>query len=401
MSLDLDRNGRSGLPWPAPAVAEPVDAPPYGTVRAVIQQVLARLDTRYAIGLPGATDIDFAPLYPVLNRLVINHGDPEVDGVDPRHVKDIERDVVSGLLRMFRGVPSTWWGYVTSGSTASNRHAIRLGLRRWPDAIVYRSAAAHTSVEKVAHEQRAPVVVVPAAADGTIRADELTGLFDPTRPALVVVTAGTTMTEGIDDLGAVRGALADAGVIRHHVHCDAALSGVPLALSADPPRAVRLDHPGGPDSLCISGQKFLGTKSPCGVMLARRADIARIRSLVPYTHDHDVTSEGCRSGHDVLRLWYVLATLGWSGLRARAQRAIALAEHTAAQLRRVGVPARRHPHAMTVTFPAPPHGLVARWGLACEDGTAHLITMPGVAPDALDQFVAEMAALAAHPPSAG
>src|SRR5438094_156629 len=80
------------LPWPTLAVAEPVDAPPSGTVRAVIQQVLARLDTRYAIGLPGATDIDFAPLYPVLNRLVINHGDPEIDGVDPRHVKDIERD---------------------------------------------------------------------------------------------------------------------------------------------------------------------------------------------------------------------------------------------------------------------------------------------------------------------
>ena len=197
---------------------------------------------------------------------------------------------------------------------------------------------------------------------------------------MLVVTAGTTTTEAVDDLTACRAALRSAGVTRLWVHTDAALAGVPLALSPAPPPAVRLDIPGRPDSLSLSGHKFLGALTPCSVLLLRPGSAAS--RVLPYTGDADVTLEGCRSGHAVIQLWWVLHTRSDRALAARAEACRDLAAMATERLRRAGIRAWRHPHAMTVVIPRPPERVRARWRLPHGD-PSRIIVMPGRDPAAI------------------
>lgn len=347
---------------------------------APLAQLVPRLCDPSWLGFPGATDIDFRPILPVLGIPAIQLGDPRRAGADTRNVDDLERQVLDRTLGIFKAPPG-WWGYVGSGSTAAIRHAITTAVRHFGEVpVLYSSSGAHTCVAKIAAELRLPHTVVRASRDGSIDPAGLRALADPDRAAVLVATAGTTTTEAVDDLTACRAALRSAGVTRLWVHTDAALAGVPLALSPAPPPAVRLDIPGRPDSLSLSGHKFLGALTPCSVLLMRPGSAAS--QVLPYTNDADVTLEGCRSGHAVIQLWWVLHTRSDRALAARAEACRDLAAMATERLRRAGIRAWRHPHAMTVVIPRPPERVRARWRLPHGD-PSRIIVMPGRDPAAI------------------
>ncbi|KAB1913669.1 hypothetical protein F8274_09870 [Micromonospora sp. AMSO31t] len=166
-------------------------------------------------------------------------------------------------------------------------------------------------------------------------------------------------------------------------------SGVPLALAAGRP-TLRLDA--SVDSISVSGYKFLGTPVPCGVVLTRRTLQQQLAPYANYTGTVDTTISGSRSGHSALLLWYAIRSLGHDGLRQRAERARELAAYAVARLNEVGWPAWRHEHAFTVVFPTPPPAVTAKWVLASSAGRSHLICMPGVTREAVDDFVSDVAA---------
>ena len=371
---------RAGLP-PAVPLTSGVPAP--------LAHLVSRLCDPSWLGFPGATDIDFRPILPVLAIPAIQLGDPRRAGADTRNVDDLERQVLDRMLRIFKAPPG-WWGYVGSGSTAAIRHAVTTAVRQFGEVpVLYSSSGAHTCVAKIATELRLPHTVVRASRDGSIDPAGLRALADPDRPAVLVATAGTTTTEAVDDLTACRAALRSAGVTRLWVHTDAALAGVPLALSPAPPPAVRLDVPGRPDSLSLSGHKFLGALTPCSVLLMRPGSAAS--QVLPYTGDADVTLEGCRSGHAVIQLWWVLHTRSDRALAARAEACRDLAAMTTERLRRAGIRAWRHPHAMTVVIPRPPERVRARWRLPHGD-PSRIIVMPGRDPAAIMACIDELVA---------
>jgi histidine decarboxylase len=355
---------------------------------APLAQLVPRLCDPSSLGFPLATDIDFGPILPVLGMPAIQLGDPRRAGAETRNVDELERQIVERMLGIFKAPPG-WWGYVGSGSTAAIRHAITMAVRQFGEVpVLYSSSAAHTCVAKIATELRLPHTVVRACRDGSIDPAGLRALADPDRAAVLVATAGTTTTEAVDDLTACRAALRSAGVTRLWVHTDAALAGVPLALSPAPPPAVRLDVTGRPDSLSLSGHKFLGTLAPCSVLLVRPGTTAS--QMLPYTNDADVTAEGCRSGHSVIRLWWVLHTLSDRALAARAEACRDLAAMATERLRRAGIRAWRHPHAMTVVLPRPPERVRARWRLPHGD-PSRILVMPGRDPSAIIACLDELA----------
>jgi histidine decarboxylase len=379
---------RAGLP-PAVPLTSRLPAP--------LAQLVPRLCDPSWLGFPGATDIDFGPILPVLGIPAIQLGDPRRAGADTRNVDDLEREVLDRTLGIFKALPG-WWGYVGSGSTAAIRHAVTTAVRQFGEVpVLYSSSGAHTCVAKIAAELRLPHTIVRASRDGSIDPAGLRALADPDRAAVLVATAGTTTTEAVDDLTACRAALRSAGVTRLWVHTDSALAGVPLALSPAPPPAVRLDIPGRPDSLSLSGHKFLGALTPCSVLLMRPGSAAS--QVLPYTGDADVTLEGCRSGHAVIQLWWVLHTHSDRALAARAEACRDLAAMATERLRRAGIRAWRHPHAMTVVIPRPPERVRARWRLPNGD-PSRIIVMPGRDPAAimacLDDLVRAMGGPAAR-----
>jgi histidine decarboxylase len=362
------------------------------TVEVELKELRSRLDADRPtnIGFPGAVDFDYTELLPFLGDLLNNVGDPFVDGTGGAHTKPLEREVVGFLADLFRAPPDDRWGYVTSGGTEGNEFGLALARARHPDGLVYYSAAAHYSVPKVLERLRMPAVRLRAAPTGEMSYVDLRAQLarHRGRPAIVVATIGTTMTEAVDDVTQVRAALSDAAVDAY-VHADAALAGIPLALLA-PDDRPGFDLADGADSIAVSGHKFVGVPFPCGVLVTRRSLRPLMARPVDYIGGVDATLAGSRSGHAPLFLWYAIRQHGLDGLRRRADQARDLAGYAVARLTAIGVPAWRHPNAFTVVLPTPPPPIVRQWSLASADGISHLVCMPGIHRHQIDAFIASL-----------
>jgi histidine decarboxylase len=348
----------------------------------------------FNIGFPGSTDFNYAALSEFFAvHLLNNVGDPYVDGAAANHAKPFEREVVEFCADLFRAPPDDRWGYVTTGGSEGNLYALWLARSLYPDAMAYVSDAAHYSVRKALELLALPYVAVGVDGTGEIDhadlADQIARHRD--RPAVVAATAGTTMSEAVDDVRQVGRILDALAVRRRFVHVDAALSGLPLAL-LDPGSRPGFDFADGADSVTVSGHKFLGAPFPCGVVVVRARDRDRVARSVGYTGSPDATLTGSRSGHAALLLWYAIRRYGYDGLRSRAEAARALAAHVHARLVELGWEAYRHPHAFTVVLRTPPEAIARRWVLASAGGWSHVVTMPGVTRESVEDFLTDMKA---------
>ncbi len=350
------------------------------------------------IGFPGAVDFDYTELLPFFGYLLNNVGDPFVDCVGRAHTKHLEREVVGFFADLFRAPPDDRWGYVTSGGSDGNEFGLHLARSLYPQGLVYFSQAAHYSVPKLVDRLRMNAIAVRSTGTGEMDYEDLRVVVSQHRhrPAIVVATVGTTMTEAVDDVATVRRVLQDLAIRESYVHADAALTGIPLAL-LPVDRRPRFDLADGADSIAVSGHKFVGSPFPCGVVLARVSLRSRVSRRVDYIGSVDATIGGSRSGHAPLLLWYAIRRYGSDGLRLRAERSRELAEYAVSRLTGIGVPAWRHPYAFTVVLPTPPSTVTERWALASESGLSHIVCMPGVSRDQVDAFVADLAVALAPP----
>lgn len=66
-------------------------------------------------------------------------------------------------------------------------------------------------------------------------------------------------------------------------------------------------------SISVSGHKFLGCPSPCGVVIIRGTP-QDFETDAEVSMSLDTTIGGCRNGHSALQLWYILARKGRKGI---------------------------------------------------------------------------------------
>jgi histidine decarboxylase len=366
---------------------------PGEVIRRELAALTARLDSARAhnIGFPGATDLDLSPVLGAVGHLLLNNvGDPWVGGIGANHSKRFERAVVSVVADLFRAPAGDRWGYVTSGGSEGNLYGLRLAAQRFPHAVVYFSDAAHPSVAKAADLAGLAQVRIRTTTHGELDYRDLSMQVQQRRdrPVVIAATAGTTMTEAVDDLRRISTVLDDAAVRRRFIHVDAALSGIPLAL-VDAGDRPGFDFADGADSISVSGHKFLGAPTPCGVVVARNS-LRLVEASGGYVGSPDTTIAGSRSGHTPLMLWYALATLGVDGLRRRAEQARELAIHLHHDLVEMGWESFRYPHGFTVVLRTPPPPVVNKWVLVSVGGWSHVITMPGITREQIDEFLSDM-----------
>lgn len=359
------------------------------TVTAELSRLLATLTAARAtkVGFPGAEDIDYGPLAPLLDFELNNIGDPYDDPVFGHHTKAYEREAVDFFADLFRAPADDRWGYVTSGSTECIQYGLLRARRLYPDGLVYHCSAAHYKVPRVVQDLRMTGVVVPADPHGEISYGLLRDVVDPDRPVIVVATAGTTMTEAVDDIGLIGQVLDEVGALDRYVHVDAALAAIPLGL-LPPDQRPHFDFADGADSLGFSTHKFLAGRWPGGLVLSRQRLSGNRPGAVTYTGAADTVVAGSRNGHTALQLWYCARTLGVAGLRARAEAARDTAAYLVERLTGIGWPAWRNPHAFTVVLKSPPPAVARTWALASEqDGWSHYVCMPGRDRGQVDDFI--------------
>jgi histidine decarboxylase len=368
---------------------------------ADVEDELSTLFTRLArgrirkAGFPGADDLDYSPLWRFFDFELNNIGDPEDEPTFVHHTKQYERVAVDFFADLLGAPEGDRWGYVTTGSTECLQYGLLRARQYYPDAITYYSAASHYKVARVLRDLRMPGVCVPASPNGEMSYVDLGEVLadHPGTPVIVVATAGTTMTEAVDSLTDITAVLERHDVLDRYIHVDAALSGVPLGLLPAASRPA-FDFRSGADSIGFSLHKFLATRMPGGIVIARNSPPAGTRARVPYTGAADTTIGCSRNGHLALMAWYAVRTLGVDGLRRRAEEAWDTADYLVDRLTAMSWPAWRNPHAMTVVLATPPKQIRHDWQLATEpDGWSHYVCLPGRGRDQVDGFVADLEAV--------
>ena len=352
---------------------------------------------RYFIGYPCNQDFDYSPLSPFLDYTINNVGDPFGGSNIPLNTHEFEREVLAEFAELTRAPKDDWWGYVTAGGTEGNMYGLYVARELFPESICYFSEDTHYSVAKVLRLQHTRNIMLKSQPSGEIDYADLRETLRIHRdcPPIIFANIGTTMKGAIDNLATIREILEELAIPNAYIHADAALSGMILPFVDDP---QPWDFADGADSISISGHKMLGSPLPCGVALARKRNVDRIARSIEYIGALDTTIAGSRSAVAPLYLWYRMRSLGRDGCRAMVQRSLQLADYAISALAKIGVEAWRHKNSVTVVFPRPADAVMKKWILAPRKGIGHMITMPHMTEDIIDEFAADYAAAAQGKP---
>jgi len=232
-------------------------------------------------------------------------------------------------------------------------------------------------------------VVIRAQQNGELDYDDLEKCVDTHRdqPAIFFLNIGSTMKEATDQLEKVKGIIRNLAIKEYYIHADAAFLGVIAPFLTPRPS---FDFKDGIDSISISGHKFIGSPIPCGIVLTKKEHTDRISNSISYVSTKDTTITGSRNGVTPLILWYALKSLGMNGLRNRVLACLELAEYTEAQLKKIGYNAWRNKNALTIYFDRPRQEICDKFQLATEDTIAHMICIPGIRKEQIDELINEL-----------
>jgi histidine decarboxylase len=347
-------------------------------------------EARHFVGYPCSAVFDYSPLYRFLAYPTNNVGDPYLDSNYHLNTHDLEREVIAEFARLTHAPPDGYWGYVTAGGTEGNLYGIFLARELYPTGVVYYSEDTHYSVNKILRCLHVRNIMIRSRPDGGIDLDDLRETIRIHRdvPPIIFANVGTTMRGAIDDLAGIHAILRQCALRDYYIHADAALSGMILPFCEKP---SPWDFRAPVDSISISGHKMVGCPFPCGVVVARKANVDRIARRVEYIGSLDTTLAGSRNALAPLFLWYALRTVGEAGFRERIASCFDVADYAQRRLGELGRHPWRHPESITVVFDRPRPAIVSAWQLAVQNDIAHVITMPHVTRAHIDRLAADIA----------
>ena len=342
------------------------------------------------VGYPSNGLFDYSDLYRFLRFPLNNVGDPFVESTYRVHSRSFEQDVLRFFAKMYHAPKDNYWGYVTSGGTEGNMYGLYLARELLPAGIVYYSEETHYSVSKVLHVLALRNIMIKAGANGEIDYEDLRETLKIHRDVSPIILAniGTTMKGAVDNVATIHEILDDLALPNFYIHCDAALSGMILPFVKDP---EPYDFSAGIDSISVSGHKMVGSPMPCGVVLAKKKNVDRIARSVEYVGTLDTTISGSRNGLSPLFLWSAIRKLGRSGFREMVVGCLKTADYAIERFRAEGVDAWRNNNSVTVVFPRPAPAVLKKWQIAVSEDVGHMITMPHVTRELVDELVVDIA----------
>ena len=343
-----------------------------------------------SVGYPSNGLFDYSDLYRFLRFPLNNIGDPFVESTYRVHSRSFEKDVLRFFAEMYRAPLDNYWGYVTSGGTEGNMYGLYLARELLPEGIVYYSEETHYSVSKVLRVLALRNIMIKTRANGELDYEDLRETLRIHRdvPPIILANIGTTMKGAVDNVDTIREILRDLALPSFYIHCDAALSGMILPFVKDP---EPYDFAAGIDSIAVSGHKMIGSPMPCGIVLAKKTNVDRIARSIEYIGSLDTTISGSRNGLSPLFLWSAIRKLGRSGFRDMVVGCLKMADYAIERFRDEGVKAWRNNNSVTIVFPRPVEPVVEKWQIAVSEDIGHVITMPHVTREQVDELVRDIA----------
>ena len=330
-----------------------------------------------------------------------NAGDPMTDTPWNMSSQAFERDVIEYFAPLYGFDLDDVWGIVTHSGTDGNNHGIYFGAnylkhRTGQAPILYVSDEAHYSNMRLAHLQNLDVRLVKSDTMGRMIPEELERALDTKRPALVVYACGSTFKGAIDDMPALNDVLQ-----RHpklpavYRHVDAALFGGYLPFTEH--RHLVSSKKMGFESIAVSGHKFFGIDSPCGLFICTREVYDNQSDFdVPYLNKNMRMINCSRDSIQPLKFWWVVQKVGAEGWTRQARRIMELTAYLKQQLDKAGYPAWVNEYSNTVFMRCPSADLAHKYQLAQNEDTrfggklAHVVVMQHFTEEAINTFVAEL-----------
>lgn len=330
-----------------------------------------------------------------------NAGDPMTDNPERLSSQAFERDVIEFFAPLYDFDKDDVWGIVTHSGTDGNNHGIYFGANYLTnktnlEPIVYVSDEAHYSNMRVAHLQDLEVRLIKSDKMGRMIPEELDKSLDTLRPALLVYAMGSTFKGAIDDQEALNRVLdSHPGIPAVYRHVDAALFGGYLPFTSDNKmvshKAMRFE------SIAISGHKFFGIDSPCGLFICTR-DVYKNQTdfNVTYLNGNMRMINCSRDALQPLKFWWLIQTIGYDGWARQAKQMKECTAYLKQQLDAIKWPCWANEYSNTVFFRRPSADIVKKYTLAqgydenFGGELAHVVVMQHVTKEKIDNFVAEL-----------
>ena len=358
-----------------------------------------------SLGYPGNNDIRLQEFYEWytannLEAMIINNaGDPFAEGDHTLSSLDFEREVIEYFAPKYGFDADDTWGLVTMSGTDGNNHGIYFGVNylkgmtgKMP--VVYVSDEAHYSNYRLCDLQHLDVRMVASDEMGRMIPDSLEAVLDVSRPCLMVYAMGSTLKGAIDDQEALNAVLARHPEMAVYRHVDAALFGgyLPFTEFRDMVDRRKMAF----ESISVSGHKFFGIDSPCGIFLTTRSIYDGQATFdVPYLNANMRMINCSRSGIEPLKFWWLIKTVGDEGWTEQARLIMENTEYLKAELGRIGWPCWNNDHSNTVLFRRPSDAIVRKYNLACGvafgEPVSHVVVMQHVTQESIDQLIADLA----------
>lgn len=358
------------------------------------------------LGYPGNNDIRLEEFYRWytgnnLESMIINNaGDPFEEGDHTLSSLDFEREVIQYFAPKYGFDGNDLWGIVTMSGTDGNNYGIYFGVnylkrKTGKMPVVYVSDEAHYSNYRLCDLQHLEVRLVKSDSMGRMVPDSLEKVLDPTRPCLIVYAMGSTFKGAIDDQKALDDVLARHEGMAVYRHVDAALFGGYLPFTEYKDLVDRRKT--GFDSISVSGHKFFGIDSPCGLFITTR-DVYDNQSTydISYLNANMRMINCSRSGIEPLKFWWLMKTVGDEGWTEQAARIFENTRYLKSELKRIGWPYWNNEYSNTVIFRRPSAKVVRKYNLACGEDAAfggklsHVVVMQHVTKDSIDRLIADL-----------
>lgn len=359
------------------------------------------------LGYPYNLDYDYSALHHLVEYSINNLGDPFIESNYGVHSRAFEVAVLDWFADLWKLPRDEYWGYITACGTEGNLHGIWMGRENVStpgqpiNVALVASRETHYSAWKAARMYCMEAYQVTTQKGGEIdlASFEETLLIARSKGQRVVIVAniGTTIRGAIDDVDSMLAIIEKIGFAEgeYFVHLDGALFGMMLPFVEEIDAQTITFAKSGISSISVSGHKFLGSPVPCGIVITRKKFIERLSQDITYIASRDATILGSRNGHAPLFMWYALVKKGNDGITQDIRDCIENAEYMRDLLIKSGVDhVLLNPRSCTVVFARPPsEEFVKKWQLACDAHLCHVVVMPNVGKDKIDEFVADLCSL--------